>query len=87
MSHVTATVKGGSNSHWKGSDPITESKILINAFIRYQIYFILNFWKILKVLNLWILSTETSPMSHVTATVMGGSHSYLEGSDPKQKMI
>ena len=39
-----------------------------------------GFWKLL---NLWILSTETSPMSHVTATVMGGSHSYLEGSDPK----
>ena len=36
-------------------------------------------------LNLEILSTETSPMSHVTATVMGGSSSYWSGIDPKIK--
>ena len=42
------------------------------------------FFLIFKVVsNIKILSTETSPMSHVTATVVGGSHSYVTGSDPK----
>ena len=38
-----------------------------------------------NILNFEILSTETSPMSHVTATVMGGSSSYWSGIDPKIK--
>ena len=43
-----------------------------------------EFFLFLKVVsNIKILSTETSPMSHVTATVVGGSHSYVTGSDPK----
>ena len=36
-------------------------------------------------LNLKVLSTETSPMSHVTATVMCGSPFYLSESDQKTK--
>ena len=34
-----------------------------------------------------ILSTETSPMSHVTVSVVGGSKSYLRGSDPKNRNL
>ena len=32
------------------------------------------------------LSPETYPMSHVTATIVGGSKSYRTGSDPKTIM-
>ena len=35
----------------------------------------------------YILSTETSPMSHVTATAMRGPHSYWTGRDPKTKYL
>ena len=33
-----------------------------------------------------ILSTETSPMSHVTVSVVGGSKSYLKGGDPMKEV-
>ena len=68
MSHVTATVMGGSNSYWKRNDPKEEKGVFL-------------FFKVVS--NIKILSTEASPMSHVTATVVGGSHSYVKGSDPK----
>ena len=101
MSHVTATVMGGSSSYLTVSDPETGkacfkcqntehwnlSYVSRNSDTNWWILFLFNRkWPKNRkklVLNLKILSTETSPMSHVIATVMGGSPSYLTGSDPK----
>ena len=72
MSHITATVVVGSKSYQWGSDHwrnVLHTTPLHSLGLRAA-----RFSK--------ILSTETSPMSHVTATVVVGSRSYQWGSDP-----
>ena len=63
----------GSKSYQWGSDPLYRKILHITP--QYSIW--LRTERIKK-----IQSTETSPMSHVTATVVVGSKSFQWGSDP-----